>query len=86
LPGGGSLETPHDARAYILALPERTQARPEWQYAAKELLRVGTELKGWEFIAHIAVYRAIHGNRPQAPKRMRKPTFKELRAERLRSK
>jgi hypothetical protein len=38
LKDGRSIATLEEARAFMLGLPERSQARPYWQYAAELLI------------------------------------------------
>lgn len=59
LPDGRELETLADCRAYILALPQREQAR--WEMATRHLLQAA-ELGGpFRFIACVSFGRTLHG-------------------------
>jgi hypothetical protein len=59
LPKGGTLETLHDARAFILDLPDKTQAMPAWQHATEALLLIGNT-GGAEMFARIALMKALY--------------------------
>jgi hypothetical protein len=59
LPDGGTLDTVHDARNFILGLPAKTQAMPAWQHATEALLLVGNT-DGPEMFARIGMMRALY--------------------------
>lgn len=58
---GRVLATLADARAYLLALPQREQAQDRLQAAATELLKAAEHGGPFLFIARVAMSRAVHG-------------------------
>ena len=79
LPDGRRLETLHDAAQYITELPKAEHDNAEWQHAMATLLLVA-EHDGPSMMAHIAMMRALHLNRPK-PKPM--PRKKRAKAHRI---
>jgi hypothetical protein len=61
---GQSIETVGEAFAFIDALSDKTQKRPECQLAIRELHRAVTEDRNWLFFARMGINRAIHGTEP----------------------
>ena len=51
-----------DAGHYIAALPKATQQRPEWQTAAKTLMRAA-EGRGLLMFAYIGMMQALHAGK-----------------------
>lgn len=80
LPDGGRLRTLHDARAYILGLPEAMQQEARWQ-AAVEALLVVVQHRGPTMFARIGMMRAIERGRPAPvePRRKRAKVWRILR-------
>jgi hypothetical protein len=80
LPGGRSIKTLSDARAYMLTLSEREQLEQRWQSAAKYALRA-VEERPWIFFARSAVYKAVYDTDQAMPSPdVRKPnTWRERR-------
>jgi len=78
---GQVIETVSEAFAYIEVLPEKTQRRPEWQLAIRELHRAVAEDRAWLFFARMGINRAIHGTAPPISKAGRKKanTLRERR-------
>ena len=66
LPDGRKLATLHEARAYILKLPDKTSAEPRWQTAAETLLHAAdSDGNGvWMFLARIGMMQALSGKKP----------------------
>jgi hypothetical protein len=63
--GASTLRTLHDARDYILKLPQSKQALPAWQ-AAVEALRQAAEHGGvWLELSRIGVMHALLGPSPE---------------------
>jgi hypothetical protein len=58
---GGELVTFRDAGDYIAALSKRDQAKPEWQLAAKDLMRAAAGHGPWKLLSRIAIMHALHG-------------------------
>jgi hypothetical protein len=82
LPTGGELQTLHDARAYILDLPEATQQMPRWQAAIEALLLVADAEDGPEMWVRIGMMRALYPVdpfTPPEPRRKRAKTYKIIR-------
>jgi hypothetical protein len=69
LDDGHALTTLRDAGAYVTALPESVQSRPEWQAAAEALMLVA-ERGGPAMLARIGMMRALNSGMP-APEQKR---------------
>ncbi len=80
LPDGRELVTLRDAGAFITGLPPADQQAPEWQTAARVLLMIG-ERGGDPMMAHIAMLRALHRDRPtpKTPRRKAPKAFRIVR-------
>ena len=55
------LRTLKDAAEYVLALPEKVQAEPAWQLAAKELKNAAELDPAWRWFARSAMMHALLG-------------------------
>ena len=64
LPDGGMVVTLRDAGDFIAKLPKRQHDKPEWQLAAKDLMRAAAGHGPWRFIARIAIMHALYGTQP----------------------
>jgi hypothetical protein len=81
LPNGRKLITLRDAALYITKLPKAEQQTAEWQTAAEVLMLIG-ERNGDPMMAHIAMMRALHRDRPRAaptPRRKRAKAYRIVR-------
>ena len=82
LPNGRKLITLRDAALYITKLPKAEQHAAEWQAAAEVLMLIG-ENDGDPMMAHIAMMKALHRDKPKvtasAPRRKRVKQFKIVR-------
>jgi hypothetical protein len=78
LPNGRKLVTLEDARHYIAALPKTTQQRPEWQTAAKTLMRAA-EGRRLLMFAYIGMMQALHTGKPEPPTTPRRKRAKKHR-------
>lgn len=65
-PNGKPLVTLRDAANYIIALPKKESAVPEWQAAMQALILVA-ECDGQAMLASIGVMLALHRNDPPRP-------------------
>jgi len=61
LPDGRKLETLGECAAYILGLPKRQPASPQWQGVTAELMKAAEHGSVFRFIARVAFGRALHG-------------------------
>jgi hypothetical protein len=78
LPTGRKLVTMRDAALYITKLPKAEQQAPQWQAAAEVLMLIG-EHGGDPMMAHIAMMRALHRDKPKAapvPRRKRAKSYR----------
>ena len=60
LPKRGRLITLHDARSFILALPEAESLSPAWQTAVETLLAAADHGGAWLEFARIAMMQALY--------------------------
>jgi hypothetical protein len=60
-PDGKTLRTLKDAAEYVLALPEKVQAEPPWQFAAECLKNAAEREVAWMWFARPAMMHAILG-------------------------
>src|SRR5581483_11145430 len=58
--------TLRDAGDFIAKLLKREHDKPDWQLAAKDLMRAAAGHGPWRFIARIAMMHALYG-RPEPP-------------------
>ena len=62
MPDGTVIKTIGEAARYAEKLPKALAATPPWQSAVHDLL-MASEHPAWVFLARIAFYRAVHGQR-----------------------
>ena len=78
LPNGREVFTLQDAGNYITKLPKATQERPEWQRAAKTLMRTA-EGRGLLMFAYIGMMQALHAGKPEPSTTPRRKPAKKHR-------
>lgn len=62
----GELKTLEDAARYIMTLPAAMRAKPEWDFAGREVVRA-IEGKSVEMLARMAIMNALSGKQPGVP-------------------
>jgi hypothetical protein len=62
--GARTLRTLHDARDYILSLPDSKQMLPAWQQATEALLKAAKDGGVWLELARIGMLQALLGPKP----------------------
>jgi hypothetical protein len=78
LPDGRALRTLGDAGHYIAELPKATQQRPEWQRAAKTLVRAA-EGRGLLMFGMMPALHAGKAEPPTTPRRKRTKLYRIVR-------
>jgi hypothetical protein len=63
LPGGGRLITLHDARGFILKLPDAESGSRPWQATVENLLQAAEHGGAWLDFARIAMMQALYPKR-----------------------
>jgi hypothetical protein len=63
--GASTMQTLHDARDYILKLPESKQSHPAWQAAVEALLQAAEHGGVWLELSRIGMMQALLGPPPE---------------------
>jgi hypothetical protein len=63
--GASTLRTLHDARDYILKLPQSKQSLPAWQAAVEALLQAAEHGGLWLELSRIGIMQALLGPSPE---------------------